>query len=57
VLRKTKEGPGGANWYFFEVFNGSLYADGHDAAACTGCHARAGSSGVPGKDFVFNQVD
>jgi hypothetical protein len=58
VMRKLSAGQsGGASWYFFEVFDGRVYADGAGALACTGCHERAGSGGMPGKDFVFTQVD
>jgi hypothetical protein len=56
VLPKTKEGPGGAYWYFYELVHGSLYADGNDSGGGTGCHARAGPDGLPGQDFVFTQV-
>lgn len=57
VMRKVTTGRSGAGWYFFETFDGRVYADGNDSTACTGCHARAGSGGMPGKDFVFTQVD
>jgi hypothetical protein len=57
VLRKLEDGAGGSTWYFFEQFEGKNYADGADSLACSGCHARAGTGGLPGKDFVFVQVD
>ena len=57
VLRKLDELPVEASWYFYEIFEGRIFADGAGASACTGCHARAGTSGLPGKDFVFTQVD
>jgi hypothetical protein len=57
LMKKTTDGSIGANWYFFEIADGRVYADGADASACTSCHERAGQSGQPGKDFVFTQVD
>jgi hypothetical protein len=57
VMRKVTSGRGGADWYFFERFDGRIYASSTDSLACTGCHERAGSGGMPGKDFVFTQVD
>jgi hypothetical protein len=57
VMKKLADGSIGANWYFFEISNGRVYADGADSSGCASCHSRAGSGGLPGKDFVFTQVD
>lgn len=57
VMRKISADPGPSSWYFFEVFEGRTYADGSGEPGCSTCHERAGSGSMPGKDFVFTQVD
>lgn len=57
VMRRTSAQPGPDAWYFFEVFDGRTYADGRGEPGCSTCHERAGSGSMPGKDFIFTQVD
>ncbi len=38
VMLKVEPGAGGDTWYWFEVYNGTVYADGTGAGLCTGCH-------------------
>jgi hypothetical protein len=38
VMVKTGTGDTGDDWYWYEVYNGSAFADGAGAVACTGCH-------------------
>jgi hypothetical protein len=57
VMRKLNANGDGSAWYFFERFEGRLYAQSAGSTACAGCHERAGSGGMPGKDFVFSQID
>jgi hypothetical protein len=42
VMVKTREGRGGDTWYWYEEYQGTLYADEQGDSRCTGCH----SSGV-----------
>lgn len=37
VMVKVEEGPG-ADWYWYERYNGSQFADGVDDGTCIGCH-------------------
>jgi hypothetical protein len=60
-LKTSTDSAGGANWYFYETFDGTLYADGMGTSVCVGCHSLAGSSAaytttVGARDFVFTPV-
>jgi hypothetical protein len=60
-LKTSSDSAGGANWYFYERFDGQLYADGMGVSLCTGCHSLGGSSPTDtttagARDFVFTPV-
>ncbi len=60
VYRRVLPAEGGAGWYWFEEYDGQLFADGlGDSGApktsCVGCHEGAGPSSL-GHDLVFTQV-
>jgi hypothetical protein len=60
-LKTSADSAGGANWYFYDRFDGMVYADGMGTSYCVGCHSLAGSSAAyttsPGaRDFVFTPV-
>jgi hypothetical protein len=60
-LKTSADSAGGANWYFYERFDGTLYADGLGTPLCTGCHSLAGADAfhtttVGARDFVFTPV-
>jgi hypothetical protein len=38
VMVKVAAGTGGDSWYWFENYQGTVYADGVDVGLCTGCH-------------------
>ncbi len=38
ALKTAPTSEGGANWYWYERLNGTLYADGLGVGLCTGCH-------------------
>jgi hypothetical protein len=46
VMIKTTAGGGGGTWYWYERFEGQVYAQSNGAALCTGCH-------TPGADYVL----
>ena len=46
VMVKVGPGSGGDTWYWFELYQDTVYADGVDAQLCTGCHGG-------GTDFVL----
>jgi len=50
VDRKLADGTTGANWYWFEIVNGSTTGDGDGVTVCVGCHSQAP------RDFVFTAV-
>lgn len=55
VYRKLADGTDGANWYWFEIVNGSTTADGDGTdgspkTVCVDCHSHAP------RDFVFTAV-
>jgi hypothetical protein len=41
---------GGAGWYWFEVYQGTIQADGVGLGTCTGCHAT-------GRDFILTPTN
>jgi hypothetical protein len=60
-LKTSNDSAGGANWYFYETFDGTLFADGLGTPVCVGCHGLSGSSPAytttpDGHDFVFTPV-
>jgi hypothetical protein len=60
-LKTSADSAGGANWYFYETFDGTLYADGLGTSVCVGCHSLAGTTAadtptVGARDFVFTPV-
>jgi hypothetical protein len=60
-LKISADSAGGANWYYYERFDGTLYADGIGTPLCTGCHSLAGSdpfhTTTPGaRDLVYTPV-
>ena len=38
VLVKVDGGSGGNTWYFYEVYDGTVFGDGVGDGSCTGCH-------------------
>jgi hypothetical protein len=58
VSVKTGEsGAAGEGWYWYEVVEGDVYAEGFGIAACSGCHADADASfAATARDLVFTQV-
>jgi len=50
VYRKLADGTDGANWYWFEIVNGTTTGDGDGVTVCVGCHSQAP------RDFVFTAV-
>jgi hypothetical protein len=46
VSLKVSAGTGGDTWYWFEVYDGSVLAEGEGHSACVGCHAG-------GSDYVL----
>jgi hypothetical protein len=60
-LKTSADSAGGANWYFYERFDGVLYADGMGTGLCVGCHSLAGTDAahtttVGARDFVYTPV-
>jgi hypothetical protein len=60
-LKTSADSAGGANWYFYERFDGTLYSDGLGTPLCTGCHSLAGSDASHtttggARDFVYTPV-
>ncbi len=61
-LKTSADSAGGANWYFYERFDGTLYSDGTGTPLCVGCHSAAGSdaahttSSMNAHDFVYTPV-
>jgi hypothetical protein len=60
-LKTSADSAGGANWYFYERFDGTLYADGLGTSLCTGCHSAAGADAfhtttMGARDFVYTPV-
>jgi hypothetical protein len=45
ALKLADDSAGGDNWYWYEEYQGTTYADGAGESLCTGCHAS-------GADFV-----
>lgn len=39
VMLKVEMGAGGDGWYWFEILNDNVLADGTGAGGCTGCHS------------------
>ena len=37
-LKREDESDGGNNWYWFEIYQGDVLADGDGLSICTGCH-------------------
>lgn len=46
-VKLDADSAGGDNWYWYEKFNDTVYADGAGDSLCTGCHSG-------GKDFVLS---
>jgi hypothetical protein len=46
VMRKVAPGSGGDSWYWYEIYDDSVFADAIGANLCTGCHGG-------GTDFVL----
>ena len=44
---KVSDGAGGDSWYWYELYDGSTFADSVGASLCTGCHGG-------GDDFVLS---
>lgn len=44
---KVSDGNGGDDWYWYELYDGSTFADGVGESLCTGCHGG-------GDDFVLS---
>jgi hypothetical protein len=42
-LKTSADSAAGANWYFYERYDGTLFADGFGTPVCVGCHSLAGS--------------
>jgi hypothetical protein len=60
-LKTSADSAGGANWYFYERFDGTLYSDGMGTPLCVGCHSAAGSdaahtTSMNAHDFVYTPV-
>jgi hypothetical protein len=60
-LKTSADSAGGANWYFYERFDGTLFADGMGTGLCLGCHSLAGTDATNttttgARDFVFTPV-
>jgi hypothetical protein len=49
ALKQQPDSADGAGWYWFENFDGTIYADGPGVSLCTGCHEDA-------DDYVFTRV-
>jgi hypothetical protein len=49
AIKQQADSAGGAGWYWFENFGGTIYADGAGVSLCTSCHEDA-------DDFVFTRV-
>ena len=39
VMVKVADGDGGDTWYWYELYEGSTFADGVGDSLCTGCHS------------------
>jgi hypothetical protein len=60
-LKTAADSAGGANWYLYERFDGTLYSDGIGTPLCTGCHSLAGTDAfhtttMGAGDFVYTPV-
>ena len=47
VMVKTSAAQGGDSWYWYEIYNGNIFADGEGVGLCTGCHSG-------GQDFFLS---
>ena len=57
VSRHIKAGKSADSWYWYEISNGSVFADGVGAGVCNGCHSAAGTDAThQGHDYVYLQV-
>jgi hypothetical protein len=58
-VKTAADSASGAAWYYYERFDGTLYADGLGTGICVDCHATASATSMtsPGAhDFVFTPV-
>ncbi len=46
IAIKTQDGESGADWWWYEIYDGQTYAASQGASLCTGCHS-------DGLDFVW----
>lgn len=42
MVKVQPDSAGGAGWYWYENYNGMVFADGTDKGLCTGCHGMGG---------------
>ncbi len=52
MIKQAPTSDGGANWYWLEVFDTSVFADGPNAGICTGCHT-SNFRGLTNGDLVL----
>lgn len=52
MIKQAPTSDGGANWYWLEVFDTSIFADGPNAGICTGCHT-SNFRGLTNRDLVL----
>jgi hypothetical protein len=60
-LKTAADSAGGGNWYYYETFDGTQYADGMGTPICVSCHSLAGTDAAHtpttgGRDFVYTPV-
>jgi hypothetical protein len=57
VSRHVSAGTEASTWYWYGEISGVFLGDGNGLGACASCHARAGTGGNVGHDYVFVQVE
>ena len=43
MVKVQADSAGGDGWYWYETFDGAVYADGTGEGLCTGCHSGGGT--------------
>jgi hypothetical protein len=58
-LKTSPDSASGASWYYYERFDGALFADGFGTGICVDCHATASPTSMTSAiahDYVFTPV-
>ena len=55
-LKTAPDSANGDNWYWYEVIDGAIFADGLGESQCSGCHSAANDEQVGARDFVYAPI-